>query len=388
MGSQPRRDRQWQSAGVKKINVKVAPEQAYSSPPPKAGTPESKVRGRGRRSWPDEKGEKTPESVRKQQKRHKGLVPPAEIANRGAPSAEHVDAKAIAQKYKMETPSKKKKRKGSQMGQLSRSLGFTKEVVVTLPQAMEAIRALCLTSRQLKLLKRRFAEVDVDGSGTMDAGEFFGMLGEERTPLTDELFKLIDLDGNGTIEFDEYVVILMTFCMYSKDDILRFCFDTFDKDHSNAIDDKEFIHLLEAVNNGSPAFPGNFKTALEGFDTNDDGMIDFAEFKVIDRRFPLIFFPAYRLQDAMQKNTLGQRAWCEIHERVQQQRRLNEYRRTHGNDPPKSRLQRATACFAIDRGEIDIDLIDSKKPALTSLKAQAERKRNTLQQRDRARRTL
>ena len=82
------------------------------------------------------------------------------------------------------------------------------------------------------------------------------------------------------------------------------------------------------------------------------------------------------------------RRWCEIHERVQQQRRLNEYRRTHGNDPPKSRLQRATACFAIDRGEIDIDLIDSKKPALTSLKAQAERKRNTLQQRDRARRTL
>ena len=35
----------------------------------------------------------------------------------------------------------------------------------------------------------------------MDAVEFFDMLDEERTPLTDELFALMDLDGSGTIEF-------------------------------------------------------------------------------------------------------------------------------------------------------------------------------------------
>ena len=63
----------------------------------------------------------------------------------------------------------------------------------------------------------------------MDAVEFFDMLDEERTPLTDELFALMDLDGSGTIEFDEFIAVLLTYCMYTKDDILRFCFDTFDK---------------------------------------------------------------------------------------------------------------------------------------------------------------
>ena len=77
----------------------------------------------------------------------------------------------------------------------------------------------------------------------MDAVEFFDMLDEERTPLTDELFALMDLDGSGTIEFDEFIAVLLTYCMYTKDDILRFCFDTFDKDKSNSIDENEFMAL-------------------------------------------------------------------------------------------------------------------------------------------------
>ena len=34
--------------------------------------------------------------------------------------------------------------------------------------------------------------------------------------------------------------------MYTKDDILRFCFDTFDKDKSNSIDENEFMALLSS----------------------------------------------------------------------------------------------------------------------------------------------
>jgi Ca2+-binding EF-hand superfamily protein len=52
-------------------------------------------------------------------------------------------------------------------------------------------------------------------------------------------------------------------------------------------------------------FPQNFKAALEQFDVNEDGLIDYQEFLEIDRRFPMVLFPAFRLQDFMQKNTLG-----------------------------------------------------------------------------------
>ena len=42
----------------------------------------------------------------------------------------------------------------------------------------------------------------------------------------------IDLDGSGTIDFEEYICVMATYCMYSKNEIMRFCFDCFDVDGS------------------------------------------------------------------------------------------------------------------------------------------------------------
>jgi Ca2+-binding EF-hand superfamily protein len=263
---------------------------------------------------------------------------------------------------------------------LRRCLGMANNVYIQRPDAKEAVKALCLNQRQLKYLKKKFDEVDVDGSGTMDSTEFFGMLGEDRTPLTDALFGLMDLDGSGTIEFDEFVAVLLTYCMYSKDDILRFCFDTYDLDHSNSIDEQEFMALMSSVNNGTPMFPGNFTTVLQGFDSNDDGLIDFQEFKVIEQRYPLIFFPAFRLQEQMQKCTLGTSNWRNIHIAVNRQRFKNEHRRTHGRDPPVSIAECVVNLVLCRRNhEIDIDVIDSKKPSITSAQQAADKKKAILE---------
>ena len=36
-------------------------------------------------------------------------------------------------------------------------------------------------------------------------------------------------------------------------------------------------------------------------------MIDFNEFMELDKRYPLVLFPAFRLQDRMTKKTLGEK---------------------------------------------------------------------------------
>ena len=59
--------------------------------------------------------------------------------------------------------------------------------------------------------------------------------------------------------------------------LLQFVFDSFDQDGSGALDEDEFMQVCTVVNNGAPTFPGNFGRALEEFDSNDDGMIDFDE---------------------------------------------------------------------------------------------------------------
>ena len=67
--------------------------------------------------------------------------------------------------------------------------------------------------------------------------------------------------------------------------------------------------MYRNINNANPAFPSNFARALDEFDANNDGLIDYGEFVEINRRFPLVLFPAFRLQDMMQKNTLGTIQW-------------------------------------------------------------------------------
>jgi len=193
---------------------------------------------------------------------------------------------------------------------------------------------LDMTQKHLRMLKASFDAIDLDGSGNIDATEFLESLGEQRSPFTDKLFSVIDVDGAGTIEFDEYVRVLATYCMFSKDEILRFCFECFDVDGSGTIDEKEFVELCKTVNNANPTFPANFKTALQDFDVNEDGLIDYSEFLEIERRYPLILFPAFRLQDVMQKQSMGEFMWLEIISDYSENKRIEEYKATHGGRAP------------------------------------------------------
>lgn len=250
------------------------------------------------------------------------------------------DARKGKKKLKEDVNTKKggKKKKGwleSTMNGCGMSFGI---VVLRDPRAIEAANALNLSSGHLRKLKVKFDRIDVDGSGNIDSDEFFEAVGEQRSPLTDRLFAMIDLDGSGTIEFDEYVRVMATYCMFTKDEILRFCFECFDVDQSGTIDEKEFIELCKIVNNAAPAFPNNFKKALEEFDVNEDGLIDYGEFLELDRRYPLILFPAFRLQDTLQRNSLGESQWLTIIEAYNRAQKLEEYKVAHGGRLPPDPL--------------------------------------------------
>ena len=207
--------------------------------------------------------------------------------------------------------------------------------------AAQAVYELNLNQQDLRHLKNTFELVDLDGSGEIDYDEFFDMIQDTRSPFTDALFALIDEDGSGAIDFGEFVHVLSTYCMYTRDDILKFAFDTFDKDGSGAIDEEEYCEVMKGLNSSNPVFPGNFQRALEEFDQNDDGLIDFNEFKSLARQYPILFFPAFRLQDRMQQATLGAAWWVKAHEYVSKKQFYDSYTENHGgNAPPLTCMQR------------------------------------------------
>ncbi|CAM9129371.1 unnamed protein product [Heterosigma akashiwo] len=117
-----------------------------------------------------------------------------------------------------------------------------------------------------------------------------------------------------------------------------------------------------------PLFPGNFLSALEMFDVNDDGLIDFNEFVEMDRRFPLVFFPAFRLQDQMKRKTLGLKQWNKLHENIRRQMEAADYAAKHGGmpppEPPSLVLKRKLMpCFYKKPRKIDTDFIDKHRPS-------------------------
>ena len=168
--------------------------------------------------------------------------------------------------------------------------------------AAAAVWELGLTQKDLRQLKNKFELIDLDGSGEIDYDEFFGALAcrrsrycsivtvssvlparqphqrvctnaqclqpyapnqhrpphlaptrneipeliqDTRSPYTDALFALIDQDGSGSIDFAEFIHVLSTYCMYTREDILQFCFETFDTDGSGAIEEDEFMGMMK-----------------------------------------------------------------------------------------------------------------------------------------------
>jgi hypothetical protein len=79
---------------------------------------------------------------------------------------------------------------------------------------------------------------------------------------------------------------------------------------------------------------------------NEDGLIDYQEFGGIDARYPLVLFPAFRLQDVMQRNSLGERAWLGVIENYQRSKAIEEYKAQHGGRlPPEPALTMLAKLF-------------------------------------------
>ena len=242
---------------------------------------------------------------------------------------------------------KKKVAKISGIAKLKRNLPcYAKEVTYDLDQeAQNACNLLGFRHEDIVKIKLRFDDIDIDQTGEIDYNEFLDDIDETRSPFVDAVFRLVDVNGNGLLDFSEYVRIFCIYCTYSKEEILKFTFECFDADGSGAIDEEEFMLLAKTVSN-TPMFPANFGKALEEFDTDGDGLIDMDEFRILDRRYPMVLFPAFRLQDNLQKGSLSSSRWKTILQRRELRRIYNEYRKGHdGQLPPLSLKQRILSKF-------------------------------------------
>ncbi len=214
------------------------------------------------------------------------------------------------------------------------------------------VEIIGLSQREVVKFYKVFQQIS-KGNSEIAKEDFFYNLEEEENVICRALFKM-NVKESKTIAFDEFVRFCASWCLYSREDILKFCFDCFDEDASGFIDENEFKIMSLAVNKGSPAYPGNFDAALQMVDDNSDGVIDLAELKILDKRFPSMFFPLYRFQEKIQKMTLGERTWLEISERVERGRQRNYVVGSNCSQDQKSKsFSRGTKLPPINPEKVD-----------------------------------
>ncbi|CAN6293736.1 unnamed protein product [Urochloa humidicola] len=157
----------------------------------------------------------------------------------------------------------------------------------------DKVRRKKLSAQKRKEIKEAFDLFDIDGSGTIDARELnvaMRALGFEMTPelwwwwqQIQQMIAEVDKDGSGTIDFDEFVH-MMTDKMGERDarDELYKAFRIIDKDGNGKISDIDIQRL--AIETGEHFTIDEVREMIEAADENGDGEIDMEEFMKMMRR--------------------------------------------------------------------------------------------------------
>lgn len=99
---------------------------------------------------------------------------------------------------------------------------------------------------QIKKVYKRFRDIDVDGSNSIDYEEFRGALELEDNLVSQKMFRVFDMDGSGAIDLKEFIVVLSRYTAAARTEKLKFAFMMFDEDGSGFIERDELLDMLNA----------------------------------------------------------------------------------------------------------------------------------------------
>ena len=128
-------------------------------------------------------------------------------------------------------------------------------------------------------LQALFKEFDLKKTGQISKDIFYKKLIElygenEGKEICDKIFQRLDLDGSGEISYDEFLSAMIDGKKVLTEDRLEKAFKMFDKDGNGLLSIKEIIEVF----GGDEAY---WRKIIEEVDHNNDGEVDFNEFKII-----------------------------------------------------------------------------------------------------------
>ncbi|XP_006662709.1 putative calmodulin-like protein 2 isoform X2 [Oryza brachyantha] len=138
-----------------------------------------------------------------------------------------------------------------------------------------------LSKEQIAEFREAFSLFDKDGDGTItskELGTVMGSLGQQPTEAElQEMVAEVDADGSGSIDFDEFLSLLARKLRDTEaEDDIRDAFRVFDKDQNGFITADELRHVM--TNLGDRISDDELAEMLHEADGDGDGQIDYNEF--------------------------------------------------------------------------------------------------------------
>lgn len=177
---------------------------------------------------------------------------------------------------------------------------------------------LALSKHDMDKMKSTFKRsIDSDGDGKISVEDYVAFLSEplSMAGFIRQIFALSSnrnldensLNANPTMDIGSTMKATAVFCMLSPTDLLKFVFACYDEDGYGTIDNNEFKQMLASFH---PRHSDeHVARALQEFDLTEDGNMSFETFESLIKKLPHLLYPAFRVQEKMQKRFMGRRFW-------------------------------------------------------------------------------
>ncbi|OQS07915.1 hypothetical protein THRCLA_00089 [Thraustotheca clavata] len=203
----------------------------------------------------------------------------------------------------------------------------------TTTEGMQALfYSLGFNTHDTNMLYSVFNRADADNSNGLSLHELLMFLDLDKTEFTKKTFNIMNIDGTGEIDFEEFVLAMWQFCLFTKEALISFSFGLYDEDSSGEIDTREAERFICEVwgdewHHNQHAEAVNEKLNLMA--RSHDGVITQVEFIKFMHTHPILLFPAFQIQHEMVRRIEGESFWRRIEDQRLQHKKHHEPFLTH-----------------------------------------------------------
>lgn len=198
-----------------------------------------------------------------------------------------------------------------------------------------AMKTFDIPAEKIQVLWNIFCRLNRNLPGNLAVSKYFEKhLKIKRSRIANAMFDLLDIDvseNEDKLTFPQYVELTCTFACMEQLDLVKFVFYALDSMKTGTVDKNELKHLVyDMWDNKVTSNIHVGLSYLDAHDNNGDGRFTFKEIYEMHVRCPQIFYPTFRIQQAIIRYSLGTIYW-EWHKRYliegQEERKAKEIAR-------------------------------------------------------------